>query len=566
MASQVQYLDVIDSSRLTVVSASYSDSLQNRQFRDAVSWHITEQVKRLITANDQALSAQIRQIGEANRPRYEVRLSIEKLQKYIVKGFARAGSIVEWGFNELVMPLTRTNDLLSDMLLTAKTPSEAWAFEQFERARNEYRRGLYAEALESLNHAITGFANNAGHKSEHRFHFLRGLVYFGGRLNTSPEIVDLAKAKDSFKECARYAIQDFPLEAASALLFAARAANLLGDYEEARELACEGLGWAGLELAGLHYEAARALINLDQEDLAADHALEAIRLDKMLILMVSGESDFVARSGFVERILTAAREDAKEHLSSAAKHAQLEIEKIKNVKLEISTFDKMYTITGALSDEISDLDSWVKDNFTTISEGGAFDMRTSLEKFPAKYNELHATEEKFCTSVQSDLRNLLTKYRDKSALEKEDLRHNHEISNKVLNEVPILVGIGVFIPGFIYSIWQYREGDIGGQLSTITGALMALFIFCMILKFATVLVKYILRKSYNASIKDLYSADENYNSEINHAVTGLELINIYSPSKDVVSLLPRWCMGLKDRPLFGYNRTYSQSMIRHYPM
>jgi ABC-type multidrug transport system fused ATPase/permease subunit len=269
--------------------------------------------------------------------------------------------------------------------------------------------------------------------------------------------------------------------------------------------------------------------------------------------MVSGEGDFTTRSGFVERVLTAVLEDAKENLSGAANQAKLEIEKIKNLELEISTFDKMCTITGALSDEISYLDRWVMNNFTTISEGGAFDMRISLEKFPEKYDGFYEVEKKFRRLIQDDLRNLLKKYKDKSALEKLDLHYAQKISNMILDGIPILVGIGIFILGLIYSISQYRQESITEQYYTIIGVLIVPFIFCVILTLITRSIKYFQTKFYDSSIQNLDLAYGNYNSEINREIARLDRETIYEPSKDVASLLPKWCIGMTDRPLFNYN-------------
>ena len=114
--------------------------------------------------------------------------------------------------------------------------------------------------LRTSGKAIDGHASNLGNKSEYRFHYLRGIIKIGSFKNNSPSIVSLPEAEQSFTQAARYARHDLPKEAANALLFASRSANLQGKYDQAAKYAREGLGYA--HFAGLYYELAKSLINL----------------------------------------------------------------------------------------------------------------------------------------------------------------------------------------------------------------------------------------------------------------------------------------------------------------
>ena len=57
----------------------------------------------------------------------------------------RLNAKFDWGFSQLIAGIGRTNDSLEELIATAKTPAETWAYEQHEIARDAIRRELYPE-------------------------------------------------------------------------------------------------------------------------------------------------------------------------------------------------------------------------------------------------------------------------------------------------------------------------------------------------------------------------------------------------------------------------------------
>ena len=139
----------------------------------------------------------------------------------------------DWGFSEFLLRLGSLDDSLETLIRLAKTPEQTWAYEQFDIARDAFRKRLYSEALEHLERAISGYQAHTGYKLEHRFHYLQGTIYLGGYQNSSPDIVDLDKAEQCFFKAYRYSEMDLKKEAARACCAAGFAAYCQSRFEDA---------------------------------------------------------------------------------------------------------------------------------------------------------------------------------------------------------------------------------------------------------------------------------------------------------------------------------------------
>lgn len=97
------------------------------------------------------------------------------------------------------------NKSLEELVTIAKTPSQVWAFEQFEQARNAYERHLFDETFDFIERAINGYGDHVGNTLEHRFYMLKGFLHLGGIDVGHHEQVNLQLSQDSFELAARYA-------------------------------------------------------------------------------------------------------------------------------------------------------------------------------------------------------------------------------------------------------------------------------------------------------------------------------------------------------------------------
>ena len=139
------------------------------------------------------------------------------------------------GFSEIILQQGRMADSLEQLVKLAANPSLTWALEQFNLARDEVRRGLYEEALESIQRAINGFGSNIGYKTEFRFHGLLGMLRLGEFKDSPVEMIDVAKAQADFAYAAKLCQKDKSVDCVRMHQLASRAAYLNGNVESALE-------------------------------------------------------------------------------------------------------------------------------------------------------------------------------------------------------------------------------------------------------------------------------------------------------------------------------------------
>lgn len=205
------------------------------------------------------------------------------------------GATLEWGLNDIISENRQMNRTLEDLLKTAKSPSQTWAFEQFDMAREAYSRGLNKEALESVNNAINGFQGQTGNRLDPRFHFLKGNILLGNKQHHDPETVDVAAAKQCFEDAARYAAgskdKETRLFAAEAYCHAAFAAYCLDDVDAVASL-CKQALTIDPELAEAYYLIAKVGSRRKNESLAFQSVRKALDIDPAYILKFSMDKDF----------------------------------------------------------------------------------------------------------------------------------------------------------------------------------------------------------------------------------------------------------------------------------
>jgi len=133
----------------------------------------------------------------------------------------------QWGFGQMIAQMGGMNASLRELIQIAKTPVQTWAYNQFEIARENFRKGLFTNCIKRLDKAINGDQTSAGYEEDWRFHQMVGVVrlsFFG----CEPGLIDLALAEEAFLLAASYARTDEPQEAAKALLSAGWSAFVQG--------------------------------------------------------------------------------------------------------------------------------------------------------------------------------------------------------------------------------------------------------------------------------------------------------------------------------------------------
>jgi len=216
--SQFIHADWFTESKIT-----YPDYLQLRSFENSIHFGIEKQTKQLIATNEQISRKHLQVLEESRDGIVTLSANMASVKDSIDRGLAELNATFQWGFSEMLVALGRMSDQLDELVKLAQTPSQTWAYEQFDISRDEFRRGLYEEALESIQRAVNGYESHIGHKTEFRFQFLLGTIRLGSHKNASLGIVSPGEAEAAFLKAARYIQSDSPTEAARAYLCAGRA-------------------------------------------------------------------------------------------------------------------------------------------------------------------------------------------------------------------------------------------------------------------------------------------------------------------------------------------------------
>lgn len=203
----------------------------------------------------------------------------------------RTEDTLHWGFSELLISVGGVSDRLDELIRIARTPSQVWAYEQFEIARDEFRRRLFPESINSIKRAIEGYGSNPGFPTEFRFHFLLGTLRLGDYANCKPENLSTSEAEKEFLLAARYAEVDHPKDAGRSLICAGRAAFVQKRFREALQFTDQGLEKLGNDGSGL-YQRARLLSLLGSTAESEETLARALLADTNLAIAAAGEGDF----------------------------------------------------------------------------------------------------------------------------------------------------------------------------------------------------------------------------------------------------------------------------------
>lgn len=291
---------------------SYKDFLYNfimvqgiksdiRNTGQRISMSISDQTRSVIASNEALARENIRSIDnlsdavnsgfeELSETMYEGFSEISYEMQTISSGIDALNATFSWGFGNLIASMGRMNDSLSELIQIAKTPAQTAAYEQFEIARDAFRKGLYQECLESLDWAICGDKSNTGYKLEWRFHQLKAIVFLGFA-ECDPDLIDLEKAEQSFLLAARYAKADFQEHAAKAFLGAGWAAYCQGKMQESLAHTEQAIS-LDPKLGEAFFQSAKVRMALGEVDAALPILASAIENDPFYAIKAAGDGDF----------------------------------------------------------------------------------------------------------------------------------------------------------------------------------------------------------------------------------------------------------------------------------
>ncbi|MCX7171394.1 MAG: hypothetical protein NTY41_14210 [Proteobacteria bacterium] len=285
---------------------SYGDFLRAKQSEGSIRYEIDNHDKELIATNQQ-LSEHGIEILSIDPERGFTMLSQGVPDTAAgQEGSAEIAGRFHWGFSEVLIAQGQINLPLEELLKLTIFASK-WACEQFELGRDQFRRQLYKEALQSVTRAIEGEGSNQGIKTEFRFHYLTGLIRLGSYRNSSPDLIKPLLARQAFLAAARCAEPTNPADAGLALICAGRAALVARDFEDAIAHTRKGLDFLPTHAAGM-YQLGRALFLKGLRSEAPERLADAILLNVEHALHAAGDPDFIAKTDFLDGVLRQARE------------------------------------------------------------------------------------------------------------------------------------------------------------------------------------------------------------------------------------------------------------------
>jgi hypothetical protein len=115
----------------------YEDYLQAKSFEDSLRGEISVATRSVIATHQQLARDHIavsESISSGMARGFE-RLSLDI--NSLADGVAELNATFEWGFSEVLTLLGGLNDALRELIRIAKTPTQTWAYEQFEAATDD---------------------------------------------------------------------------------------------------------------------------------------------------------------------------------------------------------------------------------------------------------------------------------------------------------------------------------------------------------------------------------------------------------------------------------------------
>ena len=167
-------------------------------------------------------------VGAISEGNMQIEQAVSQQTNVMSGALGQLNASFNWAMNDVLMTMGHMNDSLKVLTDLSSNPEQTWAYEQFSIARDAFRKGLHHDALSYVQRAIRGHGDHTGYRLDFRFHMLLGGIYLGNATYPDSDLIDLEKAEAAFLDAAKYAIADYPSDAARAFLSAGWAATFLG--------------------------------------------------------------------------------------------------------------------------------------------------------------------------------------------------------------------------------------------------------------------------------------------------------------------------------------------------
>lgn len=501
-------------------SWKYADYLQARQFSDAIQLTIDDSTNMLLSANKSFEAragignAVVKESIEGGFER--ITFTVNSMAQMVEHEFKETRSILEAGFSEVYAQLSSVNAGIDELIRIARSPSRNWAYEQFELAREEFRRGLYPEALTSVDRAITGHGSHVGLGSDFRFHMLRGIVLLGSYANSDTEIVDPVKAESALLQAARYAASGYSHEVANAMSLASAAAAAQGDWTRALAHTREGLRFD--RQPGLYYQAAKALFRLGDTASAIENAAKAIARSERFVLLLLVDKHVHFSEAFSMQVLqfvsNALTEACKRHVALLDR----EFEKVADLQHTLTT-GKIVKAREEIRLQIV-----VAKGAIEVAQKvptGVLDLFDFKIKLNALQQSIMELPDAFKNKIVADLRTTLRENTAEILKYDSAVNYKDEVSWKRFTKAPAtacwIYFIFAMIMAFFAPNWGGNDGKIEWVASGVFGAIVIYPLTFIIFLMYGLVAEPIVNSTRKATKGSLQIVGQNQQKEVQHA-------------------------------------------------
>lgn len=287
---------------------TWGDYLLTESATSSIRSSVNQQTQALVASNER------------------MQASLEQMGRGIADGLAELNASFNWGMSEMLISIGALNDSLEQLIALARNPSQTWSYEQFNIARDAFKRGLFDDALSYVKTAIEGNASQTGYRLDHRFYMLVGLIHLGNH-HSQQELIDLDAAEQAFLEAAKYAKSTDVAEAGRAMLSAGWAAFCQKDIGKARKYVTEAIQ-LNSQLSEAYFLEAKLYMAEDTPGPSLIPLMQAIQLDRDYMLKAQDDPDFLAHSSEVDGLYRQLLESKQERYKELTQALEARMQRI----------------------------------------------------------------------------------------------------------------------------------------------------------------------------------------------------------------------------------------------
>jgi len=235
-------------------------------------------------------------------------------------GYEGVDSPFHWGSTQCLVERGKFSVSLDGSRSTALSRAERWAIEQYEQARDAFRRGHYCESLDHVLSGLRGGEGRPGNSKDYRLLFLLGLIRLGSFDNTAPDLLSLGAAQDAFSASARNSAAVQPGDSAWAYAAAAWAAYCGGECEEALAFAQQAVLFRS-RFGEAQYLVAKILLRLRRVEPGRAAFAAAVAIHPSFATRALHDADFAEFAAEIDSVIEVERLRMNQRAEGAVKSA-----------------------------------------------------------------------------------------------------------------------------------------------------------------------------------------------------------------------------------------------------